>query len=467
MKILLRFHSAFPGACSIALLLTGLPASAANYLAIGDSLTAEYETIPNVPGFSSEATAYAEITVKGWESKSWVEVLARILPRDVSFGGRKRWPDLWSLPRLTGYEFNWGIPGIEAGQYEDFVTSSIGSNFAYSTLRQPLESQLRNKAQRVVVWLGTNEFRANYGAIYDGANPTTLIDGLVDDLGRILDFVRKQNSKLQVIVVNIPDLGATPTKKAAHPDATKRARVTAAITEANRRIEQLAYRKGAGLADAFAESAKLVADEPIYFGAVRIVNDLDEDNDPHFAFTRDGLHPNTALQILNARAIALAFTYQFGARLPYLSDAQALKLLGISPNEPFYDWLASFGITDKAFITDDDLDTLPRFAEFALGLSPVAADVSPFTYTTSPERPGELRVDYTPDPAVARSVRFQPQYSADRVAWKNLPAARVVKAAGVVSATFLGNEGPHHRLRVSTNPPNGSNTSVSVTAPLR
>ena len=40
--------------------------------------------------------------------------------------------------------------------------------------------------------------------------------------------------------------------------------------------------------------------------ALRQFSDFDADNDPHYAFTREGLHPNTPLQILNARSIAVS-----------------------------------------------------------------------------------------------------------------------------------------------------------------
>ncbi len=465
MKITLRSFRRSAAACGV-FLLAVTPLSAAEVVAIGDSLTAEYETIPDVPGFSSEATAYAEVTVKGWESLSWVEVLARVQRKDFNFGASKKWPDVWSVPRLTGYEYNWGIPGIEAGQYEDFVTSTVLSNFAYYALRQPLETQLKKKVQRVVVWLGTNEIRAHYGALYDGADPTTLIDGLIDDLGRILDFVKKKNPKLQIVLANLPDLGLTPSKQEAHPDAAGRARATAAIVEANRRIAKLAAKKGASLADVYDRSARLLRGEPLYFGAVQIVNDLDADNDPHYAFTRDGLHPNTALQIENARAITRAFNAKFKAGLPVITDMQALALLGIGANEPFYDWLATFGITDKSFVADDDTDGLPRLVEFALGLSPITPDAAAIAISSPPGQPGGLIVSYTPDPAAARYAKIQPQSSIDRITWRDLPAARVATHAGVVTATFLSSDGPNRRLKVSTIPPGGSKVSIFATAPL-
>ena len=48
------------------------------------------------------------------------------------------------------------VPGVLAGQYEDFLTSSFFSNPLYYGFRQPLEDQLENQIGRVVIWLGGN-----------------------------------------------------------------------------------------------------------------------------------------------------------------------------------------------------------------------------------------------------------------------------------------------------------------------
>jgi hypothetical protein len=50
-------------------------------------LTAEYDVIPDVPGFDHLPTDYAKITVEGWDSKSWVEILASCARRFSTFGG--------------------------------------------------------------------------------------------------------------------------------------------------------------------------------------------------------------------------------------------------------------------------------------------------------------------------------------------------------------------------------------------
>jgi hypothetical protein len=453
---------------SFGLLLLSVPAFATNYVAIGDSLTAEYDTIPSIPGFPVEATAYADVTVKGWESMSWVEVVSRVQKAQFNFGAVKSLSAPWPIPRLSGYEYNWGIPGIQASQYEDFVTSTVVQNFAYYSLRQTLETQLKSRANRVVIWLGGNELRANYGKLYDGGSSTALINGLIDDLGKIVDFVKKKNSKLQIVIATVPDLGATPSKKAAHPDAAKRARVTAATKAANVRIADLAKKKGIGLADTYGLTDALVRNVPQYFGGVQIQNGKALDNDPRWAFTRDGLHPNTALQIFNARAIATAFNQKYNAAIPLITDSQALTLLGLTPHDPFYQWLESFGFTDKSFVADTDRDGVSQLIEYTFGLDPTKANGDEIDVTIGGPVTGIVgtrSVTVTPDPAVERYVKVNVQYSFNGSTWLDVPTKNVVKKTKGASISVIPlTTGPTFlRLKVATIPPAGSTTSISAT----
>ena len=445
------------------LLAAALPAPAARVVAIGDSLTAEYDTIPEVPGFSREATRYAEITEDGWESMSWVEVLSRLRRAHFDFGGYRELSRPWGVPRLSGYELNWGIPGIAAGQYAEFLTSSARSNFAYWFLRQPLELQLSSQAKRVVIWLGGNEFRANYGTLYDGASSESLIRGLIDDLERIVDAVQEQNPRAQIVLGNIPDLGATPDKRAAHPDPQRRARVTAATEAANARIAKLASDKGVALADVYAQTARLVRGGRTYFGAVEILNASDEDNDPHYHFTRDGLHPNTPSQVELARIFIRAFNRSYRAAIPQITDAEALEFLGIDPNEPFFDWLAEHDASGRGVHDDPEGDGLSHLIEYAFGLNPAQRDADRLPVRVT--RPasgiaGEIEVRYTPDPGRSRHVRVKVQHSSNGTAWQTVPLAQVTSAMDGSFTARLANDANATllRVRVTLVRPSGSAT---------
>lgn len=55
---------------------------------------------------------------------------------------------------------------------------------------------------------------------------------------------RLQKPGIKLVVANLPDLGASPDKQAAHPDPLKRANVTAATILANVAITNLAVARG-------------------------------------------------------------------------------------------------------------------------------------------------------------------------------------------------------------------------------
>ncbi len=466
------FQLTFPLVTAFTLWATAWTAGAANVVTIGDSLTAEYDVIPAIPGFDDLPTDYAKVTVDGWEAMSWVEVAGRLRAGYFNFGGWKALSNPWSVPRLSGYEYNWAIPGVDAGQYEQFVTSSFLSNPLYYAGRQPLEDQLSNKAQRVVIWLGGNDFRANYGRFYDGGSSQSFIDGLIDDVGRVVDFVRANASNAQIVVGNFPDLGATPTKKAAHPDPVKRARVSAVTEAANMRLAQMAAKKHVVIADMYSTTAALVRDEPLYFGGVRITNAKDADNNPQFAFTRDGLHPNTALQILNVRSVIRAFNQGYNGGIPNITDSEALGLLGIDPDQPFYDWLKRVGLSDRSFQADGDHDGVSQLAEFALGLDPRIADAQNVPVKMGGRVPGvsgNVSVHVSPRKVLAQYVTVRLQYSADGATWNGLPPERLLAFPDGSFTGVLppGGEGAHLQLRVVTIPPYGSGARNTSYVPIR
>jgi hypothetical protein len=299
-----------------------------------------------------------------------------------------------------------------------------------------------------------------------------LIDGLIDHLGKIIDYVQAQRADLQIVIALVPDLGATPAKNTAHPDPAKRALVTAATQDANARVVQLAAAKGIVVADTYEPSARLVRGEPLYFGGVKIVNALHPDNNPRYAFTREGLHPNTALQIVNARAIVRAFKLGYGAGLANITDAEALALLGIDRDQPFDDWLAHFGITDRSFDGDLDGDGVPSLAEHALGLKPDRADAGSLPITVGGPMPGfpsVASVTWKPRAARAHYVREIIQYSADGVRWLSVPAQRVVaNLDGSFTAAIPVTTLPAVlRMKVVTIPPPGSGGRARVFLPIR
>lgn len=388
-------------------------AAALRVAVIGDSLSAEYDALPNIPGVD-DPTAYAAVTIPGWESRCWVEILGLLRTNAVDLGGWRSNLPGWNDLRFTGYKHNFAIPGFEASQYEKIVNSSLFSHPQYLPFRRTLDDILSHEAEGCVVWIGANEFRANYGFLYDGGDSTSLVQNLRHDLGEILDFVRAQSTALRVVVVNLPDLGATPTKQESHPDPVKRERVSQATKLANQAINELATARGLPVADAFAATGRLLGGQPIWIGPVDIHFASDADNDPRYAFTRDGLHPNTALQIEIARIIIAAFNAHHGTGIPPISDGEALGLLGLNPQQPYHDWVADHALVTNDIEDDLDQDGLVNLIEFVFGLDPNIPSASPVTVAASPTG---IQASYRPDPSGLRLASVTPQWSNDLANW--------------------------------------------------
>ncbi len=374
---------------------------------LGDSLSAEYDSLTGIAGVD-DPTEYAAVTVPGWESMSWVEVLGRVRTNEVDLGAYRGtlpgWSDL-AHPgdlRFTGYEFNFAIPGFEASQFEQIVNSSFLSDPHFLPCKLQIAAVLQNQANAAVVWLGGNEFRANYGYLYDGGDPWPLVNALSNDLAAVLDFVLDEKPGIQLVVANLPDLGATPDKQSAHPDPLKRANATAATMLANLAIASLAAARGIPVADVFADTYKLVAGETVWVGPVNLYSGTHPDNHPRYQFTRDGLHPNTCLQAIIAARMIETFNQGYAAGIPPLTPGEILNLAGMDPMQPYLDWAATNSLVAPGPGEDGDADDLVNLGEFVFDLDPHVPNTSPLTVDASAS---PVTARYHPDPDRQRLVR--------------------------------------------------------------
>jgi hypothetical protein len=408
-------------AAVVALLLALAPAPAAPHLvAIGDSLTAEYDSLTGIAGVD-DPTEYAAITVPGWESMSWTEVIGRLRSAWLDLGSYRTTLPGWNDLRFTGYQFNFAIPGFEASQYEDIVTSSIFQHQQYYPYRHTMETDLGDAAA-AVVWIGSNELRAHYDSLYNGADAQPLIDGLRNDIGAILNFVRSQGAVMHVVVANLPDLNAAPSKLAGHPDPQKRALVTSATMLANQVISELAAARGMAVADVFTATRRLIEGEQTWYGPIVVLPGTHPDNYPQYAFTRDGLHPNTCMQTEIARIIIDTFNQAYGTGIPQITDSEALGLMNINPQQPYLDWVAAQNLAPGGMGDDPDGDGLVNLAEFVFDLNPKVQSASPLTIEPTA---GGVVARYHPDAARLHFASVTPQWSTNLMAWSDVPTASV------------------------------------------
>lgn len=481
---------------------------------IGDSLTAEYEfpepgTVIEVPEFSTEDLEYARVEMDhpDWVSRSWVEILGQSRPFFFDFGRVRK----WGVPRFGGFEYNWAVPGARASQYEDFMTEPLVSNPLLFSFRLQLENHIRARAKRVVIWLGTNDLREKYGEIYAEDNATerlaivnALKAGLLEDLELIVDRVKSLNRNAEIVVVNLPDLGAAPQIVEDHPndppqeglpETTVRKKfrgwVTTAIEAINTEIAELAEDEEIVVADVYQITKDLIAHKPFYYGAILFrpgtkvqENELegggvekvvvpiepDQQNNPHSLFTRDSFHPNTALQIQIARTIIKAFNDGYDARIPSITQAEALKLLKISAREPYNQWVAENNPSDIRLLKDPDGDGMSNLFEYAFDMNPALADADQLVpdKVLIERSPQSTSVTYQPIAGERRDLNIAVQYKFQG-RWFRVLSERVVNNGdGTFTATVPpGILNPKIRIKVTLVPPQGSlNTVVTAFRPV-
>lgn len=399
-------------------------------LTFGDSLTAEYDDVELdatwTAVFGSVGIEYAQVTVEGWQSRSWVEVLGELRPDHFNFGAYKSDATGHGLPRMSGYEYNWSVPGARAKDFRRFIDASIGWPFDPTdamlvALRQEFNSDV-NTAQRIVLWIGSNDIRENYGSLYDGANPAPLVARVVDDTLAVLDYLRGRNPAAALLLVNLPDLGATPSRREAHPDPVRRALAGQVIDQINSQVAAGAAARGVPVVDANELTRRLLAGDTFRIGSVVLHDAAHPDNEPRHLFTRDGFHPNTCAQLFFARAVIDAFNGHYQAGIPQITDAEALALLGIDPAGPLNGWLAAHGLPPADWL-DPGPGGLPLMLKFAFDLDPRVPALEGDMQALAVDAAGGARFEFRPEPAHGEHVRVDARWSADLAGWQDVPQA--------------------------------------------
>ena len=407
----------------------------------------------SITGFAGvdDPTEYAAISMPGWESMSWVEVIGRLRTSAVNLGTFTTNLTGWGIFRFSGYEYNFAVPGFTAGQFEQVVNSSLFTNPQLFPYRQQLAGVLQSSADAAVVWLGSNEIRANYGFLYDGNDPTPLVTELRNDLGAVLDFVQAQKPGIKLVVVNLPDLGATPDKQAAHPDPLKRANVTAATVLANQAITNLAAARAIPVADAFTDTYRLITGETVWIGPVNLYPGSHPDNHPRYQFTRDGLHPNTCLQAIIANTIIDTFNRTYATGIARLANSEILNLTALNPLQPFLDWANTNSLAVAVPGGDPDGDRLVNLAEFVFATNPSAPNPGPVTIDRAVS-PWVVR--FHPDKDRQRLGEVRTEWANDLESWGAIPATSVATAPNGEVTVTLPAAGPARfvRLRIAVRP---------------
>ncbi len=307
-----------PGLAGLALgwLLLAGPASAASLGVMGDSLSDEY----------AEASygSYADNWVEQLELHAGID-LGPTASEAGEPGGS------WGEPRRTGYEYNWARSGassdtlLSGGQHTGLAAQVVSEGLEYAVLA-----------------IGANDFHpagAAYSNIYNGTWSSAAIQSYVNqrlaNIDEALDVVLPTG--VELVLVNAPDYGISPTVQAYYPDPAKREQVRDVIAQMNAGILRIAQRRRLVLVDmagaivaifgphASPNTTLLIGDVPIYLQQ----SDTSGGGNPTAAFVDDGVHPNTTLQGIIANAVMEALNIAYGAGLSLFSEEEILAHRGL------------------------------------------------------------------------------------------------------------------------------------------
>jgi len=419
-----------------AALLAGAPAAADQtpvfLLPIGDSLTEEYafEVFFSAPD-SSPTNA---------NTRSWVEILnlwrgfaSPGAPDEffyfgsyASFAGTYL-PDL----RNAGFATNFGIPTYTTHQwieilYSDEITDGIPE---YYTREKLIFSHLL-PTHAVVILLGANDLSDNFGPMYatsaepdpaDWEPPQSFDTQLVDNIEFICTTLRIYRPNVPIIVCTMPDLGITPQEFFDHNDPVLRAAYRARVQAMNDDLRTSIMALGnTEIADVHALTLRIEDEVPLKInGRTFTVGGAPENPRDHF-FCKDGFHPSTVAQAIIAAEILDAANRLLGTSVPPIEPREMLEfILGLDPDKPFNDWIATQGVAQAGMHDNPDGDPFDNLSEFTFGLS--AGTPNPgLTHDWSGPGGDRFGILWPLNPAAEGYVEVGPMRSPDLVNWSPL-----------------------------------------------
>ena len=410
--------------------LPDLPAVPVRVLVIGDSMSEEYANeIPFSAPDSNPSNPNTE---------NWVEILDDRRATHLDFGSDGVYPDL----RALGFKYNWGFPGATSDFWVDVLNSSFWDHPEYLTSKIALLDQVDNSIDVVVLFVGGNDVSSDYGNLYNNSPSPGLISDFLTHIAFIIDTLRADRTDLPVVLVNVPDVGATPDIQEDHPDPAKRADATAHIVDLNAQLANLAAEKNVQLVDLFAITARIIEPGPIVIGPVPMIKSYDRENRPNYLFCKEKFHPASGASALIGNAILDGINTLPGIAITPLTEHEiAAEVLGL---QAYLDWVGTFPGADPNLLADDDHDGLPSIGEFALQHHPQVFDRLP-----APAVSGRATtLSFSPDPSASDLVETIPEESTDLETWSPIPPGRRTKAPnGQINAQLAPGTQAFARLR--------------------
>jgi hypothetical protein len=238
----------------------------------------------------------------------------------------------WLEPRRTQYQYNWARAGadsnslLSSGQHTGLAADITAHGIGYAVLA-----------------IGANDFHpggAAYQNIYLGNWTTAQIDSHVDGIFSNLSITLNTvlATGVQLLLVNAPDYGFTPTVRSIFPSVVDRQRVSDVISQLNARIDSLAQARNLPLLDLSGASMAMFGSHQVPrmtlpVGNVSIALDQSDTatgSNPTAGFVHDGIHPNSVLQGIFANLITTGLNVGYGAGFPVFSETELLAHRGIA-----------------------------------------------------------------------------------------------------------------------------------------
>jgi lysophospholipase L1-like esterase len=349
-------------------------------LTIGDSLTEEYRfegvfSGPKVQG----------VPVPVANTRNWVEIVADRRAERISFGSFDANFAAYSDFRDGGYAYNYGVPSFTTSKWVEVVEwvdlplwvmfedpERYLAGLPFERTKRKLSENLEEEGiGAVVIFLGGNDLKSDYGGIYRDPAPPALLQNAVTNLGKIVAFVRQHNSTVPLVICTLPDIGATPEVAGKYPDPVNRAQAIQRIRDTNAAVMALAGSVGAQVARIDHVTDWILAGPTFHLNGTVLQYPPNELNPPDHLFCHDGFHPSTVGQALIGNLVLDAINRATGSSIPLMQNREIIgEVLGLNPDQPYLSWAgAAGGPTDNP-----DGDGLPNLAEYLLGSSATVAD---------------------------------------------------------------------------------------------
>jgi lysophospholipase L1-like esterase len=425
-------------------------AAALRVLAIGDSMTEEYAfELPFSAPESNPTNANA---------RSWPELLRIFRPSEASLGPYESTAFTYGDLRNAGHEWNFGIPGMTTRNWFLLINTDdpfdppsgepLGLDY-YDTRRKLIDELV--VAEAVVILLGANDLKQEYNDLFNNSEPSNFATGVRNRIAAIHDWVRIYRPNVPIVVCTLPDVGATPQISGIYNDPVKQASTRAKIAALNQSIITWAAGKAKPPAIARIDhlTDRIFDQQPFHLNGTLFTLPGDPENPPTRVFCRDSFHAGTMAQALIANEIMEALEAAAGRDLTPFSNREILDdLLGLDPDQPYLDWIATSGLPGSGMDEDPDGDGFPNLAEYLLD-SPPGVFSRPLAGSFSPGS----SLSFRPSVTGLRFGTLSPEESTDLALWSPLPTGRTsIAPDGTVSISPAAGPEGFARLRATLNP---------------